>query len=418
MIITYNGESPLPTYGPGEGENPPTPAQSRTNVVNAINTAISNRIKAVGDVANVQVIDVFGDLKGAELLNRGEPEQLLFSQLSYFFRSSTDVSGLAPLQGVEGLADGGRRRSLGVTSSSLQRTPLTFADFNSIIEIGTFYSVARRDARHKKYGTRIVGFYFKGTDDDGAVLNLYLPDNCGRLRPIQQLVDPTIEDIEAELVNINTGSDYQVGIFKTPLSLKLREGGNIWRNIINIGATSFSGDSSKYLNSFGMVTSLTPTGNYIDAASTSEVSFALDFEQVERPGDGPYGTYEMDFQSTNTNRNLLVDQQGKERTWSIPSVSALEVEIGSPFSQTTTHTRTRQTETTGQKQILEKLTQQLPQKYYRLVNFTGTEVGSVDAAIWVTDNLDRKTRITVPLCKKMLLVETDQAVVQAVIDAI
>jgi|GEM_PF-5439045 len=418
MIITFNGVDAVPAYGPGTEGNPPTAAQSRTNIVNAVNAAISNRIKAVGDVANVQVIDVFGDLKGAELLNRGEPEQLIFTQLNYFFRASTDVSGLAPLQGVEGLADGGRRRSIGSTSSSLQRSQLTFADFNTIIEIGTFYSVARRGASHKKYGTRIVGFYFKGTNDDGQLLQLYLPDDCGRMRSIQQLVAPTVEDIEGELAEINTGSDYQVGIFKTPLSLKLREGNNIWRNIINIGATSFSGDSSKYLDSFGMVTSLTPTGNYIDAGSTSEVIFALDFELVDRDGEGPFGTYEMDFQSSNTNRNLLVDQQGKERTWSIPSVSALDVEIGSPFSQKTTHTRTRQQESSGQKQILEKLIQNLPAKYYKLVNFTGTEVGSVDAAIWVTDNLDRKTKITVPLGKKLLLVEEEVEVVQAVIDAI
>ncbi len=423
MIITYDGVNTPPTYGRSPDGGAPNAAQSLANVVNAINTAISNRIKAVGEVANVQVLDVFGDLSGAQLLNRGEPEQLLFTQLNYFFRASRDVSGLCPLQGIEGLAEGGRRRSLGVTSASLQRTPLSFGAFASIIEIGTFYSVARQGASHKKYGTRIVGFYFKGiraNEGGGEVLYTYLPDNCGRMQPIQQLINPTIQDIEGQLAEVNRGSDYQVGIFKTPLSLRLRYQNNTWRNIINIGATSFSGKSSKYLNSFGMVTSLTPEGQYLAADTTSNVTFALDFERVTRDGDGPFGSYEMQFQSTNTNRSLVVDQQGKERTWSIPSVSAMDMSIGSPFSQKNFSTRTREKETTGQQQIDEKLTQELPATYYKLVNLTGTEVGSVDAAIWVTDNTQNqnKTKITVPLGKKLLFVATDNEVVQEILNAI
>ncbi len=423
MIITYDGVNTPPTYGRAPDGGNPTAAQSLANVVGAINQAIRDRIKAVGDVANVQVIDVFGDLKKAELLNRGEPEQLSFDRLNYFFRASPDVSNLCPLQGIEGVAQGGRRRSLGVTSSSLQDVPLTFGNFAAITEIGTFFSVARQGARHKKYGTRILGFYFKGIRNGGGggdILNVYLPQICGRMARIRALDAPTVPLIEAELEDINRASDYQVGIYKTPLSLRLRLDADRWRNIINIGATSFSGDSSKYLNSFGMVTSLTPTGNYLSVDHTREVTFALDFERVARDGDGPFGTYEMDFQSTNTNRNLLVDQHGKERTWSIPSVSALGFEIGSPFSQKNTSSKTRQQETTGQQQILEKLTQQLPATYYKLVNFTGTEVGSVDAAIWVTDNTENrnKTKITVPLCKKLLLVDDDTAVVQEILNAI
>ncbi len=420
MNITYTATSTDPQF------NGQTEQAALTGVVNAINEAIRERITATGGVSNLQVIDVFGNPTDADLLNRGEPEQLNFSQLNYYFRSSPDVSELVPLQGVEGVAAGGRRRKVGEVSTSLQVSQFTLNTFDVISEIGTFFSTARDGAKHKKYGTRILGFYIVGSRNGAARTRSYFPGDAGRLAPIAALTpdgagdnELTVANMEALLPGINARSMYQVGIFKTPLFLRLRTVDDEWRTLINVGANKFKGDSSTYLNSLGFVTSLTAAGSFIDGDTTTQVTFALDFELINHgDGDGPYGSYEMDYQSTNTNRNLLIDQQGSSRTWSIPSVSAFDVEIGSPFSSTKTRTRTTQKETTGQQQILEKAIIQLPAVYYQLKNFTSISIDNVSANIWVTSNTGGKTKLTVPLGKKLLLVATPENVAKAVIASI
>jgi len=426
MLITYSADSTNPQFNGNEQ------AQAVTAVVTAVNNAIKQRIAATGDVSNVQNLAIFGDLDSAKMLNQGESDQLKFTELNFNFRKSKDVSHLYPLQGIQGTTGSGVRRTVGDVSSSLQTVNFALSEFSVISEIGTFYSVALEQASHKKYGTRILGFYISGTVGGTEKLQLYLPENCGRLEPLKTLKPDgdgeeklTVDNLEKKLLGINTEekTHYQVGIFKSPMYLKLRGGepAKTWRELLNVAVTIFKGKSSNYINGLGFATSVTPEGVLIDNSTATAVSFALDFEKIDFAqvgGASDYGTYEMSFQATNTSRNLLIDQQGSDFTWSIPSVGAFGFMVGSPFSYTKRKTKTKESEETGSRQIIEKAVYKLPQTFYQLVNIASTPLDNVQAAILVTYTNGKKSKITVPLEKKLLLVNSEEAVAKAVIAAI
>lgn len=426
MLITYSADSTNPKFDNKDK------AEAVSAVVTAINNAIKQRIAGTGDVSNVQNLVIFGELEGAKLLNQGESDQLKFTELSFNFRKSKDVSHLYPLQGVQGTTGNGVRRTVGDVSSSLQSVNLALSEYSVISEIGTFYSVALEQASHKKYGTRILGFYVSGTSEGTPKLQLYLPDSSGRLEPLKTLTPEgvgeeklTVDNLEKKLLAINTEekTNYQVGIFKSPMYLKLRGGepAKAWRELLNVGVSIFKGKSSNYINGLGFSTSVTPDGVLIDNSTATAVNFALDFEKIAFTpvaGATDYGTYEMSFQATNTSRNLLIDQQGSDYTWSIPSVGAFGFMVGSPFSYTKRKTKTKETEETGLRQVVEKAVYKLPTTFYQLVNIASTPLENVQAAIWLTYDNGKKSKITVPLEKKLLLVDNEEAVVKAVIAAI
>lgn len=428
MLITYSATSTDPKFDDKTG------AEAVTAVVNSINSAVNQRIAATGDVSNVQNLTIFGDLQDAEMLSSNPSDRLKFTQLSFNFRKSKDASHLYPLQGVQGITGNGDNKStVGKVSSDLQKVNFALSEFSVISEIGTFYSTALEEAKHKKYyGTRILGFYISGTVEERQKLQLYLPENSGRLEPLKTLKPEsdgdeklTVDNLEKKLLGVNTGekNHYQVAIFKSPMYLKLRGGDpeKNWRELINVGVTIFKGKGSDYINGLGFATSVTPGAVLIDGSEAKTVDFALDFEQIDFSDvskNSDFGSYEMSFQATNTSRNLLIAQKGSDYTWSIPSVGAFGFMVGSPFSYTKRKTKTEENEQTGSRQITEKAVYKLPQKFYQLVSFASTPLENVQATIWVTYAEGKKTQINVPLEKKLLLVDGEEQVVKAVLAAI
>ncbi len=452
MLITYSENGTDPKFNGLEGQ------AAVSAVVDAINSAINQRIEATGEVFNMETLAVYGDIteetENLELMSVNETEQPKFSELTFYFKTQKDRAGMYPLKGIQGVAtDRKVNRNVGEVSPSLQGAEFKLEYFDIITEVWTFVAeaVAPNKEKKKPYGTRIMGFWVAGTSKAGEFRSkVYFPGNSGRLEGVADLQENTTsEDVDKALEAINKDvSKYVVHAFKTAMHFPIGEDRRERRELFNVAVTTFKGVNSRYINRLAFATSLASSADFIGGGA-KEVSFALDFEKIENtelwkleekvvpPGqpnqpeqpkpveevrapafNGDYGTYETAFQATNTNRDLLVRTKGSEFVWSIPSFSGLGFSVSSPFSFTKTKTKTTEFETTDQTQVEERLTLKLPREYYQLVNMASTSLENVQATIVVKYDKAQRSKITVPLEKKLLLVNTEENVAKAVIAAI
>lgn len=451
MLITYSEDGTEPKFDGQEGK------QAVDAVVAAINSAVRQRIASTGDVFNLETLSIFGDIddgtENVELMSVNETEQPKFTALSFYFKEQKDRAGMYPLKGIQGTSARGVKRNVGEVSSSLQAVEFKLNDFAVITEIWTFIAEAQESEEEKKkpYGTRIMGFWIAGTDGGGNRRSkVYFPKNSGKLEPIAILndnldsgaVDKALSDTK------KTISKYVVNAFKTSTHFPIAKDRPERRELFNVAVTRFKGVNSRYINRLAFATSLASDGNLIGSGA-KEVSFALDFEKIEhteiwklaekeappnqpvQPGqpaqaeevlaptfNGDYGTYETVFQATSINRDLLVRTRGSEFVWSIPSFSGLGFSVSSPFSFTKRKTKTTEEEVTDQTQTQERMSLKLPREYYQLVDMASTSLEDVQATITIRYEAEQKSKITVPLAKKLLLVNTEENVAKAVIAAI
>ncbi|MCJ9428416.1 hypothetical protein [Kordiimonas marina] len=390
-------------------------------LVNNINAAIAERIEASGGLANIGHYQLFGSPEGQHLLD-DLPGMLNFTTLTFYFKSGKDPAGLCPMQGLEGTTDTSASILYGSKVTS-QSAPLAFSNFDVITELTTFYAYTNITSEQKRYGRRLVALNVVGYKDGAAATAFVMPTTKGKLSGATDLAS-----LRTKVEEFNGGSSYQIGELTVPMNLSLKAGDKRV-NIINVGLNQFKGKSCYYIAGIGLYSGLPNASFAFESAKVTKVEFLLDFEQVARTGDGDFGSYEVTFQATNSNRNLEISQTGSTHTLTVPSVSVgvfqgASVGIGSPYSYSRTSMKSRQKEKSDQTQLTEKLTVALPQTYYQLKHFTGAKVEDVMATIRVTtkpreDSDDTQVNsVSVPLGQKLLLCATEDAVANTVVATI
>ncbi|MEJ8474355.1 hypothetical protein [Roseibium algae] len=348
MIVNYKRlETPLPTE-PGQGIN---------NDYIEIRDSLKSRLLATAELsADLVQLKSMAALRDVPTPEKMLPNEFItvLKELKFGFKSDKDPANLFPLRTIETTSSRGENYAIGAETKNSDVTvsdqTLDLFDIEAILELTTYFSTVRKvndTKKYERYGVRIIALAVKYLNKAKEEKGLLISSGKGVFANIgaTDAYDTIKLNVRnaVETYNENRSNDYVISQDLNESGISLAGTGTKGDVLTNIRYATFVGDSRSYIANFTLVTSIDVTNNMkIMFANLEKLRFLIPYRK------NPTGldiTNTFETASSDKGGNIEIYQRSTSRTISIPSVGVADVvEIGSPYSNTKTTTRTSQSE--------------------------------------------------------------------------